>query len=246
MAKTTARTGPTVKAPTRRLGPRPLPLHLAVAASTWLSSSAALPVLKNGWPLWKPALRAAGAELQRSLQSVDNGAFQRAVARELTRRTDDFRAGVQAYRRHPYRRPAIDPPVVWRDGTTRLLDYGVGQAGAPILIVPSLINRFYILDLSERLSLARYLADRGLRPFVVDWDRPGPVERTFTLTDYIAGRLDQALDHVAALGARRRPLLLGYCMGGLLALALAERRRRDIAGLALLATPWDFHADQAG
>jgi polyhydroxyalkanoate synthase len=31
-------------------------------------------------------------------------------------------------------------------------------------------------------------------------------------------------------------------MGGNLALALAERRRRDIAGLALLATPWDFHA----
>jgi polyhydroxyalkanoate synthase len=36
---------------------------------------------------------------------------------------------------------------------------------------------------------------------------------------------------------------LGYCMGGNLALALALRRPRDIAGLACLATPWDFHAD---
>jgi polyhydroxyalkanoate synthase len=38
-------------------------------------------------------------------------------------------------------------------------------------------------------------------------------------------------------------LLLGHCMGGLLALALAAARRREVAGLALLATPWDFHAD---
>ena len=40
-------------------------------------------------------------------------------------------------------------------------------------------------------------------------------------------------------------MLLGYCMGGLLTLALALRRRGDLAGLALLATPWDFHADAA-
>jgi polyhydroxyalkanoate synthase len=35
-------------------------------------------------------------------------------------------------------------------------------------------------------------------------------------------------------------------MGGLLALALALRRQDDLAGLALLATPWDFHAGQGG
>ena len=36
--------------------------------------------------------------------------------------------------------------------------------------------------------------------------------------------------------------IVGYCMGGLLALALALRRRRQVGCLALLATPWDFHA----
>jgi polyhydroxyalkanoate synthase len=39
--------------------------------------------------------------------------------------------------------------------------------------------------------------------------------------------------------------VVGYCMGGLLALALAQRRMRDVAALVLLATPWDFHAEQA-
>ncbi len=36
--------------------------------------------------------------------------------------------------------------------------------------------------------------------------------------------------------------ILGYCMGGLLAMALAVRRQTDIDRLALLAAPWDFHA----
>jgi len=230
----------------RRLGPRPLPLHLSVAMTTWLSSSVALPFLKAGWRLWRPELREAGAALQQSLRSVDADSFRRAVSRELAHRLDDFLAGVQAYRRHPYRRGDIEPKAVWRDGTTRLLDYRrPGAAGAPVLVVPSLINRGYILDLNERQSLMRYMADAGLRPFLVDWDRPGAVERTFTLTDYIAGRLDAAFDHVVDLTGAR-PILLGYCMGGLLALALAQRRRREVAGLALLATPWDFHADESG
>src|SRR5205085_8343558 len=38
--------------------------------------------------------------------------------------------------------------------------------------------------------------------------------------------------------------ILGYCMGGLLALALALRRPADTTCLALLATPWDFHAER--
>jgi polyhydroxyalkanoate synthase len=38
--------------------------------------------------------------------------------------------------------------------------------------------------------------------------------------------------------------IIGYCMGGLLALALGLRRPADTAALALLATPWDFHAER--
>ena len=37
-------------------------------------------------------------------------------------------------------------------------------------------------------------------------------------------------------------MLIGYCLGGLLAPGLAAVAQRDLAGLALLATPWDFHA----
>jgi len=36
--------------------------------------------------------------------------------------------------------------------------------------------------------------------------------------------------------------VIGYCMGGLLTLALAQRRPADTAGLVLMATLWDFGA----
>lgn len=245
----------TQAAPAPRLGPRPLPLHLMAAALTWTSSRAALPLLSSGSLPWRPALRAAGAALEASLEKVDPEVFQGAVERQLNVRMMALADGILSYRRHPYRRDLPEPPVLWQDGTTRLLDYGApgGAAGGtpdggtapPVLVVPSLINRGYILDLSAECSLMRWLAAQGLRPCLVDWDRPGPAERGFTLTDYIAGRLEGALDAViAATGAR--PTVIGYCMGGLLALALALARQRDLAGLALLATPWDFHADAGG
>ena len=132
---------------------------------------------------------------------------------------------------------------MWQDGTTRLRDYAPG-GGRPVLLVPSLINRAYILDLSARRSLARWLAaNTGLRPLLVDWDAPGEAERAFDLTDYIAGRLAAALDVAAALAGGPVPVV-GYCMGGLLALALARLRADAVSRLALLATPWDFHADR--
>jgi polyhydroxyalkanoate synthase len=111
-------------------------------------------------------------------------------------------------------------------------------------VVPSLINRAYILDLSPKRSLLRFLVAAGFRPFLIDWGAPAEAERAFTLTDYVAGRLAEAL-HVATETAGRPAAVVGYCMGGLLALALAQRDPTRVRALALLATPWDFHAAHA-
>ena len=227
---------------TPRLGPRPLPLHLAAASASLASSHAALPLLKSGSLAWRPELKAAGSELEKSLAAVGVEALARAVERELRSRADLFLRGIERYRDHQYRREITDPPVLWQDGSTRLLDYG--GAGAPVLVVPSLVNRAYILDLMPEKSLLRWLASNGLRPLLVDWGAPGNLERRFTLTDYIAGRLEATLD--AAAAAAGEPMaVMGYCMGGNLALALAARQPKRVSALALLATPWDFHAERA-
>lgn len=242
-----------------RQGPRPLPLHLLLAAASWSSSALAWPSLRSASQSAlvapSPALQDRLAALRQAALALPPGALEAALPSALAERASRFLDGVEAYRRHPYRRALVDPPPVWQEGTTRLRDYGAlspeALAGQPILCVPSLVNRAYILDLMEGQSLLRWLASPqegrpALRPFLVDWDAPGEAERRFTLTDYVCGRLEAALDRVLALTGQK-PVLLGYCMGGLLALALALRRQEDLSGLILMATPWDFHAgDEPG
>ena len=230
--------------PLPRQGPRPLPLQLWNATGVWLSSRAGLPLLKSGsLPLRLDfADRARG--LHESLAGIALDALDAALERELRTRAGAFLTGIETYRRHPYRRALPEPPVLWQEGTTRLLDYGA-PADPAVLVVPSLINRAYILDLSSETSLLRHLAASGLRPLLLDWGAPASLERGFGLTEYIAGRLDAAAGIVE--DEAQGPFgLIGYCMGGLLALALAERRPRSVRALALLATPWSFHAERGG
>ena len=242
-------------APLRRRGPRPLPLHLMMGASRGWLALAAMPMPSgSGWPSWSdawPISKAGRAELARirarlaelgAEANLAPEAFRAAVLRRLLREDRALLAGIAAYRRHPYERRLPDPPTIWAEGGSRLLDYGLpGAAGPPVVFVPSLVNRAYVLDLAERASLLRFLAGQGVRPLLLDWGWPGEAERAFTLTDYIAGRLERAL--MAASGP---VILAGYCMGGLLGLALALRRPDLVRGLALLATPWDFHAGPDG
>ena len=218
--------------PMTRRGPRPLLLHLTLAASRALinplspSSIGASPILNSDWRHWINAASAAppDPEIVQTLISTASGPDQALIS------------GIAAYRRHGYQRALADPAVLWSESETRLLDYG--GSGPVVLFVPSLVNRAYILDLAENASFMRYLAAQGAHPLLLDWGWPGPIERRFTLTDYIAGRLERAV-----LAVNAPVILAGFCMGGLLALASAQRNPAQVRGLALLATPWDFHAD---
>ncbi|HEX6959136.1 MAG TPA: alpha/beta fold hydrolase [Ferrovibrio sp.] len=225
-----------------RAGPRPLPLHLATANLMLLSSLAAWPIARRGSPLWNPLLQPRFASLAPALAAVDPSDFAAALMRQAMLRLTAMTGGMLRYRRHAWRRDLPDPPAVWREGGSRLLDYGPA-GGLPVVMVPSLVNRAYVLDLAPGQSLARYLSQQGLRPFLLDWGDLGETERAFDLAAYIA-RLRRGLA-AARRTSGRAPVLLGYCMGGNLALAAALRKPDAVAALALLATPWDFHAGGA-
>lgn len=212
----------------RRAGPRPLALHLTAATSIWSGSSAA-------WPLLNGALPSLSPSLAHDLASVPPEKLGPALDRAGRARLDEFLTGLEAYRAHPYRRDLPEPDVIWREETTRLLDFG--GDGPPVLAIPSLVNRAYVLDLADDASMMRYLARHGLRPLLIDWGEPGEAERKFDLSDYIAGRLVRALDAVG------EPCpVIGYCMGGNLAVALAQIAPVQVTALVLLATPWNFFA----
>lgn len=233
---------PPQDAPDRRPGPRPLPLHLATANLMLLSSLAVWPSARSVSPLWNPLLQPRLAALAPALAAVDPNEFADALIRLAATRMAAMTGGLLRYRRHGWQRDLADPPAIWQEGGSRMLTYA--DDGIPVLLVPSLVNRAYILDLAEGQSLARFLSGRGLRPFLLDWGSPeGSPEQDFDLAAYIA-RLVRALAFLRR-ETGRAPLLLGYCMGGNLTLAAALQAPEDVAGLALLATPWDFHAGGA-
>lgn len=228
--------------PLKRRGPRPLLLHLTLAMLRSSGCPDGWPNWNSGSPSWSEAAGAGcvAALLRGAVEALapsDSAAAYRRMQQETV-----LLAGIAAYRRHPWARNLPDPPEVWREGGSRMLDYG--GTGPAMLVVPSLVNRAYVLDLMPDHSLLRWLAAHGVRPLLLDWGWPGALERRFTLTDYVAGRLERAL--LAATGLANGPVLVvGYCMGGTLAVAAAQRRPELVRALVLLATPWDFHAADA-
>lgn len=236
--------------PDRRPGPRPLPLHLTAAAMFSTSCLSAWPHLKNGSMPWTQNLAAAGSALQKELENVNPDAFAAALGDELARRHDRFLTGLETYRSHPFRRDLPAPPALWEAGPTRLLDYGAtsaaGGAGRPVLVVPSLVNRSYILDLAKDRSFLRFLSSQGLRPLLIDWGTPGRAELARSLDDYISGDMASALDLAVDIAQGKPVPVIGYCMGGTLAAALAVLARDRVSAMILLAAPWDFHAGTDG
>lgn len=170
---------------------------------------------------------------------------------ESRRRHREFAEGISRYWSRPRsnssnRSEDLDQSdIFWSDGTTRLLDFGSPETSdhtKPVLIIPSLINRYHVLDLSGGRSFVRALAAQGFHPYIVDWGTPGGQETNFDLSAYVTKRLEPIAELIAD-HHKSRVNTIGYCMGGLLALALATRKPETIGSLALLATPWDFHSN---
>ena len=227
---------PDTPGPNHRRGPRPLMLHLMLASLPSSAWPAAWKSWSAGLPDWLVATANPAGETAKTSASL----IPELPIAELGP-DPALLTGIAAYRRHPFMRTLADPPAIWAEGSSRLLDYGKPD-GIPVMFVPSLVNRAYVLDLLPGHSMLRFLAESGVRPLLLDWGYPGDAECDFTLTDYVAGRL---LGAAASVGCAVD--VVGYCMGGLMAVAAAQLRPDLIRRLGLLATPWDFWAaDAAG
>ncbi|MCA9617741.1 MAG: alpha/beta fold hydrolase [Myxococcales bacterium] len=137
--------------------------------------------------------------------------------------------------------------VVHEENKWRLLRYRPRPEGrafaTPILMVPSLINRHYVLDLMPGKSFVEWLVARGHDVFVIDWGTAGDEDRYVTFDDICDRAIGRALRVATAKAGAEKAHLLGYCLGGTLAAIHAAVRPDRIATLTLLAAPVAFTHD---
>jgi polyhydroxyalkanoate synthase len=127
--------------------------------------------------------------------------------------------------------------VLLRHGKTMLRSAAGPQPGLPspprVVFVPSPINAPHVLDMDAECSLMAWLGDQGLSCGLLDWGSTTPGDRHDTLDTLAIERL------VPLLSMLPGPVhLVGYCLGGLIAMAAACHA--DVRSLTLIATPWHF------
>ncbi len=142
--------------------------------------------------------------------------------------------------------------VVFCNGLVELIQYRPTTAlvqAEPVLIVPSCIMKYYILDLSPHNSMVRWLVDQGHTVYIVSWRNPDESDALLGMDDYVCDGVLAPLEHVHR--ATAQPVhLMGYCLGGTFAAiaaaalgggdAIAGEGGKALASLSLLAAEVDF------
>jgi len=138
---------------------------------------------------------------------------------------------------------ATPKDVVWQRDKAQLWRYRGGPVRfeQPLVIVTSLVSRSYILDLLPGSSSVEFLRSQGFDVFMVDWGIPDELDAANTFETYVDEYLPHALDAVFRETGAKAITMVGYCLGGVLAILYANgHEEARIRNLVLLATPVDF------
>lgn len=133
--------------------------------------------------------------------------------------------------------------VVFKNGTASLYRFrtadGPNENGPVVLLVPSMINRWYVLDLREGASVASAFVEAGFDTFLLDWGVPQDEDRYSTWDDAIT-KLHRFVKRTKRVRDTDQIGLLGYCMGATLCGVYLATHPGEVTAFANLAGPFDF------
>jgi polyhydroxyalkanoate synthase len=134
--------------------------------------------------------------------------------------------------------------VVHRQGKLEVRRYHAGSVRplhqVPVLLVPPLMVKPFIFDLHPGRSLVAFLLGHGFSVYLVDFGEPDDADAYVTLDDYVLDWMPAACRAVKADAASANLSLLGYCLGGLFALAhVATNRDSSVRSIVSIAAPVD-------
>lgn len=135
--------------------------------------------------------------------------------------------------------------TIFRDGTASLYHFrpqdqsSQGALDVPFLLVPSMINRWYVLDLRPKASLAEAMVAADINTYLLDWGIPNDEDR-YLNWEMLLERFHRMVRRVKRETGAKKVALLGYCMGGTLSSIYAALHPEEVAGFVSLTAPIDF------
>lgn len=109
--------------------------------------------------------------------------------------------------------------VIFRNRLVELIHYTPTTdkvRAMPIVIITPWINKFYILDLTARKSMVKYLTDQGFSVFITSWKNPGEDLGDIRLDDYLLEGVNEVVRVATEFCKVPKVHLVGYCIGGTL------------------------------
>ena len=112
----------------------------------------------------------------------------------------------------------------------------------PVLLIPPLMVRPFIFDLTSRRSLVRTLLKEGFDVYLVDFGVPDKADQAVRLEHYVLDWVPAAIDAVLAHAGTKSLDLYGYCMGGLFALLhTSVHQDPRVHAIVTIGSPIDAH-----
>lgn len=206
----------------------------------WLNAVAPTNFLATNPVALRKAMETRGESLLRGLNNFIAD-FQAGDIRMT--RPDDFSVGGNL---------ATTPgQVVFRNELLEVIHYAPTRSKVyetPIVIVTPWINKFYVLDLTPKKSMVKFLLDQGFDVYITSWKNPTAEMREVGFEDYLMQGIGKIIEVARRVSGAAKVHVVGYCIGGAaLATWLAwanvhySPEAVPVATTTLLATLVDYH-----